>query len=74
MLLWLALFFAAVMGFGFLYGAPAMVFAFMRSGQNERWVVSLAGGVAAWVVLYGIFTRGLELFLFEGLLLPMLTG
>lgn len=65
MFLWLALFFAAAMGFGFLYGAPAMVFAIMRFGQKESWVVSLVGGVAAWAVLYGIFTKVLDLFLFS---------
>lgn len=74
MFLWLGLFFAAVIGFGFLYGAPAAVFAFMRFGRGESWATSLAGGVAAWAVLYGVFTRLLELFLFEGLLLPLLTG
>lgn len=74
MFAWLALFLAGVMGFGFLYAAPILVFAFMRFGQKESWTVALAGGIGAWVVLYGIFTRLLELFLFEGLLLPLLTG
>lgn len=74
MFAWLALFLAGVMSFGFLYAAPVLVFAFMRFGQKESWTVALAGGFGAWVVLYGIFTRLLELFLFEGLLLPLLTG
>jgi hypothetical protein len=72
MFFWLAAFFAGVMAFGFLYAAPVLVFAFMRFGQKESWPVALAGGVGTWVILYGIFTWMLELFLFEGLLLPML--
>jgi len=74
MFLWLAIFFAAVMGFGFLYGAPVTVAAFLRIGQKESWAVALVGGVGVWVVLYGVFTKILELFLFDGLLLPLLTG
>ncbi len=71
---WLALFFVGVIGFGFVYAAPPLVFAFMRFGQKESWVVALIGGVGTWAILYGMFTRMLELFLFEGLLLPLLIG
>jgi len=71
---WLALFLAGIMGFGFIYAAPVLVLAFMRFGQKESWTVALAGGVGTWIILYGVFTRLLELFLFEGLLLPLLIG
>jgi hypothetical protein len=74
MFFWLALFFAGVMGFGFVYAAPLLVFAFLLFGQNESLTVALFGGAGAWVILYGVFTRILELFLFEGLLLPLLVG
>jgi len=74
MFIWLALFFAGVMGFGFIYAAPILVFAFLLFGQKESLAVALVGGVGAWVILYGVFTRLLELFLFEGLLLPLLVG
>ena len=74
MFFWLALFFAGVMGFGFIYAAPILVFAFLLFGQKESLTVALVGGVGAWVILYGVFTRLLELFLFEGLLLPLLVG
>ena len=74
MFLWLALFFAGVMGFGFIYAAPILVFAFLYIGQKESLTVALVGGIGAWVILYGVFTRLLELFLFEGLLLPLLVG
>jgi hypothetical protein len=74
MFFWLALFFAGVMSFGFVYAAPILVFAFLLFGQKESLTVALFGGVGAWVILYGVFTRLLELFLFEGLLLPLLVG
>lgn len=74
MFAWLAIFLAGVLGFGFLVAAPVLVLAFLRIGQRESWTVSLAGGVAVWIVLYAVFTRMLGLFLFEGLLLPYLVG
>lgn len=72
MFFWIALFFVGVMSFGFIYAAPILVFAFLRFGHGESMVVAVGGGVAAWLVLYGVFARMLELFLFDGLLLPML--
>ncbi len=72
MFLWLAGFFAAILGFGFLIGGPVLVFAFLRLGQRESWPISVIGGIAAWAILYVVFTLGLELFLFEGFLPPLL--
>jgi len=72
MIFWVALFFAGVMAFGFLYAAPVLVFAFLYVGERERLAVALAGGIGAWVILYGIFTRLLELFLFEGFVIKVL--
>ena len=74
MILWVALFLAGVMAFGFLYAAPALVFAFLYWGERERLAVALAGGIGAWLILYGVFTRLLELFLFEGFLTKALIG
>ena len=74
MILWLALFFVGVMAFGFLYAAPVLVFAFLYVGERERLAAALAGGIGAWVILYGVFTRLLELFLFEGFVTKALAG
>lgn len=74
MLLWLAAFLVGVLGFGFLFGAPVLVFAFLRFGQRESWTVALVSAAGVWVILYAVFTRMLGLFLFEGLILPALTG
>jgi hypothetical protein len=74
MFFWLAVFFAGVLGFGFIFAAPVLVFAFMRLGQKETWLVAAFGGIGTWTILYGIFEKMLELSLFQGLLLPYLIG
>ncbi len=72
MFAWLGLFAVGILGFGFLYAAPLLVFAFLRFGQKESWVVAVIGGVGAWAILYGMFELMLGLILFEGLLVEML--
>ena len=74
MFLWLALFFVGIMSFGFLFAAPVLVFAFLRFGEREPWATAILGGLGAWAILYGVFTRLLELFLFEGFLTRLLIG
>lgn len=71
---WLGVFFVGILAFGFVVAAPILVFAFLRFGQGESWTVSLVGGAGAWVILWGLFGHVLELFLFEGHLLPLITG
>jgi hypothetical protein len=68
MFLWLALFLAGILAFGFLWATPVLVFAFLRFGERESWGVAVTGAVGSWLVLYLVFVRALELFLFEGLL------
>lgn len=72
--MWLFLFFAGILSFGFVYAAPILVFAFLYFGRKESWKVGLAGGVATWAVLYGFFELWFELFLFEGLVVEWLLG
>jgi nitrate reductase NapE component len=68
MFLWLALFLAGILAFGFLWATPVLVFAFLRFGERESWPVAAVGALGAWLVLYLVFVRLLELFLFDGLL------
>ena len=63
---WLAVFFAGLLGFGFLYGSPVLVFFYLRFGVGESWLVALLGGIGVWVILYSVFSRLLEVVLFEG--------
>ena len=74
MFFWLALFFIGIMSFGFLYAAPVLVLAFLRFGEKEPWKTAILGGFGAWVILYGVFTWVLELFLFEGFVTRLLIG
>ena len=67
MFLWLALFLAGVLAFGFVWATPVLVFAFLRFGERESWTVAAFGAIGTWLVLYVVFVRLLELFLFEGL-------
>ena len=74
MFLWFGLFVAGILAFGFVYAAPVLVFAFLKFREKERWRTAIIGGVAAWVVLYGVFVQLLELFLFDGLVIDFITG
>ena len=74
MFIWLALFLVGIMSFGFLIAAPVLVFAFLRFGEKEPWMTAILGGLGAWIILYGVFTRLLELFLFEGFVTRLLVG
>jgi Tripartite tricarboxylate transporter TctB family len=67
MLLWLGLFLAGVLALGFLWATPVLVFAFLRFGERESWTIAAIGAIGTWLVLYVVFVRLLELFLFEGL-------
>jgi hypothetical protein len=68
MFLWLALFLAGILAFGFLWATPVLVFAFLRFSERESWAVAAIGALGIWAVLYGVFVKLLELFLFDGLL------
>jgi len=74
MFVWLALFLIGIMSFGFLLAAPLLVSAFLRFGEKESWGIAVLGGFGAWIILYGVFTWLLELFLFEGFITPLLFG
>ncbi len=74
MFIWLALFLVGIMSFGFLIAAPLLVFAFLRFGEKELWMTAILSGLGTWIILYGVFTRLLELFLFEGFVTRLLIG
>jgi hypothetical protein len=67
MLLWLGLFLAGILAFGFLWATPVLMFAFLRFSERESWAIAAIGAIGAWLILYIVFVRLLELFLFEGL-------
>ena len=74
MFTWMFLFFFGILGFGFIYAAPLLVFGFLWFGKEEPLKVGLVGGAATWGILYGLFQMGFEIPLFAGLLLEWLAG
>jgi len=72
MFAWLAVFTAALIGFGFHVGGPLVVFLYIRFGEREPWRNAILAGVGTFLVVWLIFTKLLELPLFGGLLLPTL--
>jgi len=68
MFVWIFLYFFGILGFGFIYAAPILVFAFLFIGRKESLPVSLISAVATWAVLFGFFENGFEIPLFTGLL------
>ena len=71
---WFATFVLGILLFGFPYGGPALVFAFLYWGQSERPVVAAAAALGLLVFLHLVFQQVLGLRLFEGLVLERVTG
>jgi len=72
MLLWLAVFAGLIVGLGFHVGGPLVVSLYVRFGENESWRIALVAGLATLAVMWLVFTRLLEIPLFDGLVLPVL--
>jgi hypothetical protein len=71
---WFAVFVLGILLFGFSYGAPALLFAFLYWGQSERPLVAAAAALGLLGFLHLVFQQVLGQRLFEGLLLEGLTG
>jgi hypothetical protein len=74
MLVWTVLYFLGILGFGFLYAAPLLVFAFLRFAKREAALAAVVGAVGTWAVLYGLFEVGFQIPLFDGLVITWLLG
>ena len=74
MFAWFFVFVGGLVLFGFLYGGPALVAAYLYFSGREKWYVALIAAAFAWVVLYGVFEQFLGLPLFEGLLMQWIFG
>jgi uncharacterized integral membrane protein len=69
--LWVWAFVMAVVAFGFVIAAPAMLFAYLRWRSGEPWWLCLLLAVAVLAILYGLFETVLGVPLFEGLVTPL---
>lgn len=74
MFIWIFLFFFGILGFGFIYAAPVLVFSFLLIGRKESLTISLISAAATWAVLYGVFEKGFEIPLFTGLVVERIIG
>ncbi len=71
--LWLIAFLVLIFATGILYAIPIFTFAYMRA-KKESWILSLssAGGLVA--AIYLAFVVGMQTYLYEGALIPMIRG
>lgn len=74
MFVWIFLYFFGILGFGFIYAAPVLVFAFLFIGSKESLAISLISAAATWAVLFGFFEKGFEIPLFTGLIVESIIG
>ncbi|NNC77622.1 MAG: tripartite tricarboxylate transporter TctB family protein [Woeseiaceae bacterium] len=73
MFLWLFIFFFGILGFGFIFASPILVFGFLYLGRKETLLVGLISAIATLAVLYGVFEKAFEIPLFEGLIVEWLS-
>jgi len=74
MFVWVFVFFFGLLGFGFTYAAPILVFAFMIVGKKESLLVAMISAAGTWAVLLGFFEQIMEIPLFQGLVVEWLLG
>ncbi|MBH97796.1 MAG: hypothetical protein CMM56_05020 [Rhodospirillaceae bacterium] len=74
MLFWMFLFIVGVLGFGFTYATPILVFSFLFVGSKESFLVSISGAIGAWLLVFGLFELIFEIPLFNGLIIMWLVG
>ena len=70
---WLVAFFFGIIAFGFTYGAPPLVAAYLYFAARERPLVAITGGAFCLFVLLVVFEKLLNVQLFDGLVMPLLT-
>lgn len=74
MVIWFGTFAAVILLLGFTYGSPVMIAAYLYIAAKEKWHTVLIGAALAWVVLHFVFTQGIGIVLYEGIIPPMLMG
>ena len=69
---WIFAFWAAILLFGFIWGAPVITAAYLFIAVRRGIAASLLGGLICFGGTYGIFERLLHVPLFQGLLTPQI--
>jgi hypothetical protein len=71
MVIWFGGFASVIILLGFTYGSPIMIAAYLHFAAKEKWYTVLIGAAIAWSVLEFVFTRGIGIVLYEGIIPPM---
>jgi hypothetical protein len=71
MIIWFFSFASTIILLGFTYGSPVMIAAYLHLAAKEKWYTVLIGAALAWSVLEFVFTRGIGIVLYEGIIPPM---
>jgi hypothetical protein len=74
MIIWFGAFAAVILLLGFTYGSPVAIAAYLYVQAKEKWYTILIGAALAWVILEFVFSRGIGIVLYEGILPPMFIG
>lgn len=74
MIIWFAVFAATIFLLGFIYGSPLLIAAYLHVQAKEKWYTTVLGALLAWVILEFVFSRGIGIVLYEGLIPPMFMG
>jgi len=71
---WFGAFAGVILLLGFTYGSPVMIAAYLLIAAREKWYTGLIGALLAWAILEFVFSRGIGIVLYEGIIPPMLMG
>jgi hypothetical protein len=71
MIAWFASFACVIIFLGFTYGSPVMIAAYLSIRAKEKWYTVLIGAALVWVILEYVFTQGIGIVLYEGIIPPM---
>jgi fatty acid desaturase len=74
MFLWVFLYFIFILGFGFIYASPFLVFGFLFIAKKESLKTAIISSICTFIVIYGVFQTWFQIPLFEGLIIEWLTG
>jgi len=74
MVIWFGTFAATILALGFIYGSPLMIAAYLHLQAKEKWYTTVLGALLAWVILEFVFSRGIGIVLYEGMIPPMFMG
>jgi len=72
MFLWLGVFLALLLGFGFAIGGPLAVLFFVYFEKKNNWLNAFFASAGTFAVLFGVFGWILELTLFKGFIIEAL--